>query len=148
MRVGMSGKLEPRHDLTPDEIDAIEESLYAHNRRATGRADARGIGFTIRNDAGKVVAVAAGFTWSGSSELKQLWVDEPYRGRGYARLLLQAYIEEARLRGVRRIWVASFDFQAPGLYEKFGFQRMAEFANWPEGHVNVILCKTLADTSE
>lgn len=144
----MNGKLEPRHDLTPNEIDAIEESLYGHNRRATGRADARGIGFTICNDDGKLIAAAAGFTWSGISELKQLWVDEPYRGLGYARRLLQAYIEEARLRGVRRIWVASFEFQAPGLYEKFGFQRMAEFANWPEGHVNVILCKTLADKSE
>jgi hypothetical protein len=30
-----------------------------------------------------------------------------------------------------------------GLYEKVGFQRMAEFEGWPEGHVNVVLCKTL-----
>jgi ribosomal protein S18 acetylase RimI-like enzyme len=44
---------------------------------------------------------------------------------------------------VRQIWVASYDFQAPGMYEKAGFKRMAEFEGWPEGHVNMVLCKTL-----
>ena len=38
---------------------------------------------------------------------------------------------------------SSYDFQAPGMYEKAGFERMAEFAEWPEGHSNVVLCKTL-----
>ncbi len=51
---------------------------------------------------------------------------------------------EACRRGVRRIWVASYDFQAPDLYEKAGFERIAEFEGWPEGHVNVALCKRLA----
>ena len=72
-----------------------------------------------------------------------MWVDEAYRGRGYARALLNAFIEGACSRGVRRIWVASYDFQAPGMYEREGFKRMAEFEGWPEGHSNVILCKTL-----
>jgi ribosomal protein S18 acetylase RimI-like enzyme len=47
-------------------------------------------------------------------------------------------IVEACSRGVRRIWVASYDFQAPGFYEKAGFKRMAEFEGWPDGHINVI----------
>jgi hypothetical protein len=29
------------------------------------------------------------------------------------------------------------------MYEKSGFERVAEFAEWPEGHSNFILCKTL-----
>jgi hypothetical protein len=29
------------------------------------------------------------------------------------------------------------------MYEREGFKRMAEFEGWPEGHSNVILCKTL-----
>jgi len=29
------------------------------------------------------------------------------------------------------------------MYEKAGFKRMAEFEGWLEGHVNVVLCKTL-----
>jgi ribosomal protein S18 acetylase RimI-like enzyme len=92
-----------------------------------------------------MIGVAAGYTWSGISELKQMWIEEAYRGRGYARALLNAIIVEACSRGVRRIWVASYDFQAPGFYEKAGFKRIAEFEGWPDGHINVILCKTLSD---
>lgn len=137
--------LEPCHDLTPDEVDAIEDRLYAHNSQATGRDDARGLAFRLRDAAGQPVAVAAGFSWSGTAELKQLWVSDSWRGRGYGARLLDAFTAEARLRGVHRIWVASHDFQAPAFYEKAGFKRMAEFADWPEGHVNVVLCKTLTD---
>jgi ribosomal protein S18 acetylase RimI-like enzyme len=90
-----------------------------------------------------MIGAAAGYTWAGISELKQMWVDKAYRGRGYARALLTAFVEEARSRGARRIWVASYDFQAPGMYEKAGFKRVTEFEGWPEGHVNVVLCKTL-----
>jgi ribosomal protein S18 acetylase RimI-like enzyme len=91
-----------------------------------------------------MVGAAAGYTWSGVSELKQMWVDEARRGRGYGRALLDAFIAEARRRGALRIWVASYDFQAPGMYEKAGFKRMAEFQGWPEGRSNVVLCKTLS----
>ena len=140
----MTFQIKPRHDLSPDEIDAIETHIYGHNSRATGRHDAQGLGFVIHNDVGRMVGVVAGCAWAGSSELKQLWIDEPYRGRGYARALLNAFIAEARSRGLHRIWVASYDFQAPGIYEKAGFKRLAEFEGWPEGHVNVILCKELS----
>jgi ribosomal protein S18 acetylase RimI-like enzyme len=99
--------------------------------------------FVIRDDAGQIIGMAAGYSWAGISELRQIWVDKAYRGRGHARALLDAFVEEARGRGARRIWLASYDFQAPEMYEKAGFRRMAEFEGWPEGHVNVILCKTL-----
>jgi ribosomal protein S18 acetylase RimI-like enzyme len=141
--LAMTLRLEARHDLTPNEVDAIEGRLYEHNRDATGCHDGQGLGFVIRDDAGQMIGAAAGYTWAGTSELKQMWVDKAYRRRGYARALLDAFVGEARSRGVRHVWVASFDFQAPGMYEKAGFKRVAEFEGWPEGHVNVVLCKTL-----
>lgn len=138
---------QPQHDLSAIEIDAIEDSIYAYNRYAVGRDDAQGLGFVIRDEVGRIVGVATGYSWAGTSELKQMWIDKAFRGRGYARELLNAFAGEAGARGVRRIWVQSHDFQAPGLYEKAGFVRVAEFADWPEGHSNVILCKTLEATT-
>ena len=69
----------------------IEEWIYNYNRRPIGRNDARGLGFVIRDEAGRTIGVAAGYSWAGTSELKQMWVDEAYRGRGYVRELLNAF---------------------------------------------------------
>lgn len=80
---------------------------------------------------------------NGPKEARQVHLSR----RRYARKLLDAFAAEAAIRGVRRIWVQSHDFQAPGLYEKAGFVRVAEFADWPEGHSNVILCRTLEATT-
>jgi len=135
--------VQPQHNLSPIEIDAIEERLNRFNQGAIGCDDGRGLGFVIRDETGRAIGVAAGYSWAGTSELKQMWVDEAYRGRGYARELLNAFIAEAAHRGVQRIWVASYDFQAPGMYERAGFKRVAEFVGWPEGHSNVVLCKIL-----
>ena len=99
----MTLQIEPRHDLSPNEVDAIEDRLYDHNSHATGRHDGQGLGFVIRDEAGQMIGVAAGYTWAGTSELKQMWVDKAYRGRGYARALLNAFVVEACSRDIKRI---------------------------------------------
>ena len=144
----MAAHIQPQHDLSLSEIDAVEDRLYDSNQRAIGCDDGRGLAFVIRDEAGRIVGVASGYSWAGTSEIKQMWIDEAHRGRGYARELLNAFVAEAARRGVRRVWVASYAFQAPGMYEKAGFKRMAEFAGWPEGHSNIVLCKTLAVRQE
>src|SRR5262249_12366303 len=141
----MTFQIEAKHDLTPKEIDTIEDRIYAHNSYAIGRHDGRGLGFAIRGEVEQLIGVAAGFTWSDTCALKQMWIDEAYRGLADARALLTVVIAEPCSRGACRIWVASYNFQAPALYEKAGFKRMAEFEGWPEGHINVVLCKTLSD---
>ena len=135
----MNHAIQPLHDMSPAEVDVLEDHIYDYNRRATGHDDALGLAFVVRDGRQRVIAACAGYSWAGSSELRQLWVDEDYRGRGYGRDLLRAFIEAAAHRGVRQIWAASYDFQAPALYERAGFERMAEFVGWPSGHSNVIL---------
>ena len=142
----MKPVLEPRDDLSPMEIDAVEDRLYEHNSAATGRHDGRGLGFVIRDGDGNTIAVANGYTWAGVSEIRQMWVDKAYRGRGYGRALVEAMVAEAKRRGALRVWVASYDFQAPAMYERIGFKRITAFDGWPEGHVNVILCKRFDKT--
>ena len=78
-------KIEPRHALSPNEIDAIEDRLYEYNSHVTGCYDGQGLGFVIRDELGRMIGVVAGYTWAGTSELKQMLVDKPYRGRVRAR---------------------------------------------------------------
>jgi ribosomal protein S18 acetylase RimI-like enzyme len=145
---GTAGSDRPRlraeHDLAAAELQAVEERLDSDNRRLTGRIDDRNLVYVLRDEARRVIGIAAGYSWAGVAELKLLWVDEAYRGLGHGRKLLDAFVAEAAARGTLRIWVSTHDFQAPGLYQEAGFERMAEFAGWPEGHSNIILCKTVA----
>jgi N-acetylglutamate synthase-like GNAT family acetyltransferase len=134
-------KIESERDLSPSDIAAVEEGLYRYNREATGRHDGQGLAFVMRDDERRIVAAAAGYSWAGIAELRQMWVHENIRGRGHGKALLTAFIAEAQRRGVKRIWVASYDFQAPALYEKFGFRRVVELPGMPDGHCSVILCK-------
>ena len=89
---------------------------------------------------GNIIGAALGYSWGGISELKQLWVAEPSRRRGLGSALLDKFINEARKRGARRIWLASYDFQAPALYERAGFTRVIDLNDWPIGHTNSIFC--------
>nr|MBZ9911431.1 GNAT family N-acetyltransferase [Mesorhizobium sp. CA16] len=145
---GMAGfdgpRLQAEHDLAAAELGVIEERLDNDNRRLTGRGDDRALVFALRDEQGRAVGAAAGYSWAGIAELTLMWVDEAYRGLGLGRKLLDAFVAEAAARGSLRIWVSTHDFQAPGLYEKAGFERMAEMTGWPEGHSNIILCKTIA----
>ena len=56
----MTLHIESRHDLSPNEVDAIEDRLIDHNGHATGRHDSQGLGFGIRDEAGQMIGVAAG----------------------------------------------------------------------------------------
>jgi N-acetylglutamate synthase-like GNAT family acetyltransferase len=142
----MAARITAEHDLSSTELSLLEDRLNGYNRRVTGRDDDQALTFVVRDDTGNTIGVAAGYSWASTSELKLMWVDEAHRGRGHARRLLGAFVAEAASRGVRKIWVSSHDFQAPALYENAGFERVAELADWPEGHSNIILCKAIAAT--
>jgi ribosomal protein S18 acetylase RimI-like enzyme len=139
----MTPRLRAEHDLPAAELQALEGRLDNDNRRLTGRDDDRALIFALRDDKGRAVGVASGYSWAGIAELRLMWVDEAYRGLGHGRKLLDAFVAEAAARGALRIWVSTHGFQAPGLYQKAGFERMAEFAGWPEGHSNIVLCRTV-----
>jgi GNAT superfamily N-acetyltransferase len=134
-----------RHDMSIIDIDRLEDRLYDHNRRATGSSDGKGLAFVALDEQSVQIGAIAGYSWARMAEIKQLWVDEIERGRGLGRGLLEAAIAEAVVRGCQSIWVMSYDFQAPNFYERLGFRREAELADWPPGHTHIILRRRLQD---
>jgi GNAT superfamily N-acetyltransferase len=133
----------PRHDLSPAEIDGLEDRLYAHNQRAVGRDDGVGLGFVAVDAAGARAGAVAGYTWAGMAEIRQMWVEEGARGQGLGRALLEAAVAEALARGCSVVWVLTYDFQALWLYERCGFTRVAELAGWPPGHSHIVMRRGL-----
>jgi GNAT superfamily N-acetyltransferase len=132
-------KLVSRHDLSITDIDRLEDRLYDHNRCATGLHDGKRLAFVALDTKGTQIGAIAGHSWAGAAEIKQLWVDEVHRGLGIGRGLLEAAIVEASARGCQSVWVMSYEFQAPLFYERCGFHRVAELADWPPSHTHIIL---------
>jgi ribosomal protein S18 acetylase RimI-like enzyme len=139
----MQPDIVPAHDLSLAEIERLEAGLYEFNRDATGRDDGRGLGFVARGPDGRMLGAVNGHTWAGAAEIGQLWVEPQSRGQGLGLALLDAAIAEAANRGCSQAFVMTHDFQAPGLYEKRGFERIAEVDDWPEGHSHILLRKRL-----
>lgn len=132
----------PQHQITAQQIDALEDRLYEFNAARTGYSDAAQLAFLAEVD-GELVGAVAGFSWGGTCELRQVWVDKAHRGRGLGRQLMDKAIEEARKRGCAHVFLATYDFQAPEFYAKLGFRPVAEIPGKPLGHTDIVMRLTL-----
>ena len=65
----------------------------------------------------RMITDRATFAW-----LADVWVDEPARGRGVGRAMVQWFLDHPDYQGLRRIALATAD--AHGVYEKLGFHNL------------------------
>ncbi|MBD0267136.1 MAG: GNAT family N-acetyltransferase [Cyanobacteria bacterium Co-bin8] len=81
------------------------------------------------------------------AEIKSMRTDVSYRGKGVASRLLQHILEEAKLRGYRRISLetGSMSFFAPArnLYTKYGFKNCGPFSTYKEDPNSVFMTREL-----
>ena len=76
-------------------------------------------------------------------EIASLWVHESLRGQGVGTRLLRAAESEARARGARTVELSTHSFQAPDFYARFGYTETARRDDYPAGHAQVLLSKSL-----
>lgn len=126
------------------DLDAyLGERIYEFNSKATGYFDGRLFGASVRNDAGAVIAGFNGYTWGGCAKISNLWVSEHHRRQGLGRTLLHAAEAEAARRGCTLIVLTTHSFQAPGFYERLGYERQYVVEGRPRGHYDIAFSKTL-----
>jgi ribosomal protein S18 acetylase RimI-like enzyme len=126
------------------ELEAfLADRIYEFNAKATGYADGRLLAGRIRDDAGEVIAGFSGHTWGGCCEISHVWVHERHRGRGLGTALLRVAEAQARQRGCEQLVVMTHSFQAPGFYERLGYQRRYAIQGRPKGHSNIVFVKPL-----
>ena len=128
------------------DIEFLEDRLYECNASATGIGDGRSLGVFLRDEAGSIVAGAAGHTWGETCELRQVWVAASFRGSGLGRRLIAEAEAEALRRGCQQLVLTTHSFQAPEFYRKLGFEVVSELAGYPRGHSQVVLRKPLSPT--
>jgi len=129
-----------------DELQFLEDRLYEYNSEQTGREDGQLFAFFIRNDRQEIVAGLSGWTWAQACEIQTLWVDPSLRGQGHGRELLEAAEQEARAHGCKVILIGSYSFQAPGFYQKCGYELVWRLEDFPPGHQHCAMVKRFPET--
>lgn len=121
----------------------LSDRIYEFNATATGYFDGRLLAGCVRSESGEVIAGFDGHTWGGCCELSHVWVDERHRGQGLGTLLLRAAEAEAVARGCVQVVLATHSFQAPGFYERMGYEKKYAIEGRPRGHADIIYVKVL-----
>lgn len=79
----------------------------------------------LKDENGTVFGVLNAFTAFAEVYVDDIWVDTAHRGKGFGKKLLQELERHFQGKGFNNINLVTSAFQAPGFYEKCGFQ--AEF---------------------
>jgi GNAT superfamily N-acetyltransferase len=133
-----------RDDAECQELGAfLADRIYEFNAKATGYFDGMLLAGCVRNEAGEIIAGFNGYTWGGCCELSHVWVHERYRGQGLGTLLIRSAETEAVARGCGQVVLATHSFQAPGFYQRMGYERKYAIEGRPKGHADIIYVKVL-----
>jgi GNAT superfamily N-acetyltransferase len=122
----------------PDDALAarLDAELAEFNFDATGIRDAREFAAALHDEGGVLMAGVQGWTWGATCWVERLWVREDARQRGLRRRLLIAVESGARARGCGQLALTTHSFQAPGFYQRLGFETVGELADYPVGHAS------------
>ena len=121
----------------------VVDHLDAYNIAVTGFSQYSPVNLFLRDAGDEVVGGLLGAIWGGALYARILWVSEALRGRGFGQRLMETAERRAVERGCRHVFLDTFSFQAPGFYEKLGYQTYAKADDWPVGHVHHFLRKDL-----
>jgi GNAT superfamily N-acetyltransferase len=123
-------------------IREFNDSVSEHHRlvRPTGKQP---LAAFMRDAEGQLVGGLVASTYWGWLDVDELWIAQNWRRQGHGRTLM-AMVEEAALgRGCRTAQVKTWDFQARGFYERFGYRVAGQMVDYPPGRTFYWLRKEL-----
>ncbi|MCB1646241.1 MAG: GNAT family N-acetyltransferase [Pseudomonadales bacterium] len=131
-------------NLSKEDDDFLRARLDEYNARFVGPSESDQFSFTLRNDAGEIIAgVTASCIWQWV-HIHVLWVSDSLRGQGMGSQLLKAAEVEAVKRGRKFAVLHTFSFQARPFYERHGYLLSGELKDFPEGHSQFKMYKQLS----
>jgi hypothetical protein len=74
---------------TPEQVQYLEDRIYEFNSSATGITDGEWLAILVKDGQGRIVAGICGNTWGSCFEIRQFWVEEARRKRGWGQDCLE-----------------------------------------------------------
>lgn len=136
---------------TKEEMNLVQQGLEDYNRKQTnGGLDNPGIeiNLILRDGKGNVVGGLSASTMMRVMHLDVLWVAEEYRKLGCGKALVLEAEKIGHEKGCLASQTMSFSFQAPGFYQKIGYEVLGIFDGYPYGITEYVLMKRLRPYSQ
>jgi GNAT superfamily N-acetyltransferase len=131
------------------ELEAELDPLYPVKSRhgySVEKLIAQGVAFFVLRDDG-AAAGCGGIQLYGTEygELKRMFVRPSFRGRGFARMLVDHLADHAWVHGINllRLETGIHQTEAIGLYERTGFHRIGPFGAYVEDPLSVFYEKSI-----
>ncbi len=121
----------------------IEDNLVYVSLARTGISDWHPVCYFLKNPGGEVLGGLIGHVWGGWLHVRLLWVTERHRGQRLGTRLMDAAEAFAIEHGATSATLETASFQAPGFYQKRGYEVFAQLDDFPPNHTKFYLRKRL-----
>jgi GNAT superfamily N-acetyltransferase len=127
-----------------EDVKTIYKELLAFNTGIGGAPENKPILVLLRDTGtGETLGGVHGVCFYGWLYITMFFIPGDLRKKGYGTKLLAKAETYARQQGSHGIWLDTFSFQAPGFYEKAGYEKFGELPNFPTGHSRIFYRKIL-----
>ena len=117
----------------PSDRDAIRGGLHGFMLAETGSTPTP-LAVLVRDEAGLVVGGLTGRTSAAWLYVELFWLPAALRGTGLGTRVMAAAEAEAARRGCIGAHLDTYDYQAPGFYQKLGYEVFGSIEDHPPGH--------------
>ena len=121
----------------------VIDGVVNHNIAATGHAEYLPVQYYLRGADDEILGGLLGNIWGTWLHVHILWVAQAARGKGHARDMMLAAEDYAVRRGCKNAHLETFSFQARPFYEKLGYSVFGELKDYPAGHAEFFMKKSL-----
>lgn len=132
---------------TGTERELVDQKLVRFNQEKVPCSQQErfiNLSFVLKNEAGEVLGGINTMLYCWQIlYVDILFVDEPYRGKGYGQLLLNRAEAAAAALGGYMAHLDTFDWQAKAFYQRCGYEEFGHLPNCPPGHSRFYMSKTL-----
>jgi GNAT superfamily N-acetyltransferase len=127
-----------------EDESVIRDGLSAYNFEKAGYRDQRPLAILVSDpETGEVVGGLLGRTSFGLLYVDRFFLPEGRRKQGLGTKIIKAAEEEGARRGCSRAILSTLSFQAPGFYERQGWQVLGRIDCDPPGHTRFMMTKKL-----
>jgi GNAT superfamily N-acetyltransferase len=131
-------------DFAAPDVAVITEGLLAHDSKQIGFCDYRPLAVFVRHPrSGNVVGGLYGRSEYGLSYVDWFFLPEDLRRKGIGSRVLAMAEQEGRQRGCKHMLLTTLSVEAPGFYEKQGYDVAMTVECEPDGLTRYYMTKKL-----